>query len=164
MGLIASKEEGESMAERAEVMEGITQSLPPASLARSYSKRSEEDEDEMPIQPLPGVPTTLQVLFDYLRQFVHILSNFVSTYTPVIHISLFLTYLRTYSINFVPEFVMALFDQSIRDINGDPFEKQLGDKTTPTLMKMAYLTIPRRLREIVIRIRMSKYTRCCLFQ
>ena len=72
----------------------VTQSLPPASLARSYSKQSSTDEP-VPIEPLPGINTTLQVLFDYLGSFVEIMSNFTSTFTPVIHIAVFLAYLQT---------------------------------------------------------------------
>ena len=135
------------MASRMEVME-VTQSLPPASLARSYSKQS--STDEIPIEPLPGINTTLQVLYDYLGSFVEIMSNFTSTFTPVIHIAVFLTYLQTYGISFVPEFVMCVFDKAVRDINGDPFDRQLGDKRTSTLYKLAYMSIPKRLREMAI--------------
>ena len=127
----------------------VTQSLPPASLARSYSKQSSTDEP-VPIEPLPGINTTLQVLFDYLGSFVEIMSNFTSTFTPVIHIAVFLAYLQTYGISFVPEFVMCVFDKAVREISGDPFERQLGDKHTSTLMKLSYMAIPRRLRELAI--------------
>ena len=128
----------------------VTKSLPAASLARSYSKQSSTDEEPIPIEPLPGINTSLQVLFDYLGSFVEIMSNFTSTFTPVIHIAVFIAYLQAYGISFVPEFVMCLFDKAVRDISGDPLEKQLGDKRTSTLMKLSYMAIPRRLREMAI--------------
>ena len=137
MGIMVSKEED---------ME-VTRSLPPASLARSYSKQSSSEEPIL-IEPLPGINTTLQVLFDYLGSFVEIMSNFTTTFTPLIHIVVFVFYLETYGITFMPEFVMSIFDRAVRDISGDPYEKQLGDKRTPLLMKLSYMTIPRRLREI----------------
>ena len=58
--------------------------------------------------------------------------------------------LQAYGISFVPEFVMCFFDKAVRDISGDPLEKQLGDKRTSTLMKLSYMAIPRRLREMAI--------------
>ena len=133
---------------RQEEME-VTKSLPPATLARSYSKQS-STEEPTPIEPLPGINTTLQVLFDYLGSFVEIMSNLTSTFTPVIHIAVFIVYLTEYGISFVPEFVMSVFDKAVRDISGDPLEKQLGDKRTSTLMKLSYMAIPRRLREMAI--------------
>ena len=122
----------------------VTKSL----LARSYSKQSSSDDE--PIEPLPGINTTLNVLYNYLGSFVAIMSNFKTTFTPAIHIGVFIAYLMQYGITFVPEFVMCVFDRAIRDISGDPFEKQLGDKRTSFLFKLCYLAIPRRLREMAI--------------
>ena len=45
---------------------------------------------------------------------------------------------------------MCVFDKAVRDINGDPFDRQLGDKHTSTLYKLAYMSIPKRLREMAI--------------
>ena len=39
----------------------VTRSLPPASLARSYSKQS-STEEPVPIEPLPGINTTPSVV------------------------------------------------------------------------------------------------------
>ena len=75
----------------------VTRSLPAATLARSYSKQSSIEE---PIEPLPGINTTLQVFFDYLGSFVEIMSNFTSTFTPAIHIAVFIAYLTNYGIFF----------------------------------------------------------------
>ena len=129
----------------------VTKSLPAPTLARSYSKQLSEDEEPIPIEPLPGINTTLQVFFDYLGSFVEIMSNFTSTFTPAIHIAVFIAYLTNYGIFFVPEFIVCIFDKAVGNISGDPFEKKLADKRTSKLMKLSYLAIPRWLREMAVK-------------